>query len=72
VNRYLTVSPDYHVQVSRRLKDEFDNGKEYYALAGKSILLPGNPAYRPSTEHHALQHALQNKEAVRVTKETEH
>jgi putative restriction endonuclease len=47
---YLTVSPDYHVEVSRRLKDEFDNGKEYYALQGKTILLPDNPAFRPSTE----------------------
>jgi putative restriction endonuclease len=47
---YLTVSPDYRVEVSRRLKDEFDNGKEYYALRGKTILLPGNPAFRPSTE----------------------
>jgi putative restriction endonuclease len=47
---YLTVAPDYRVEVSRRLKDEFDNGKEYYALQGKTILLPGNPAFRPSTE----------------------
>jgi putative restriction endonuclease len=47
---YLTVSPYYHVEVSRRLKDEFDNGKEYYALQGKTILLPGNLAFRPSTE----------------------
>ena len=47
---YLTVSPDYRVEVSRRLKDEFDNGKEYYALQGKTILLPGNPAFRPSAE----------------------
>jgi len=47
---YLTVSPDYRVEVSRRLKDEFDNGKEYYALAGKSILLPENPLFRPSAE----------------------
>jgi putative restriction endonuclease len=45
---YLTVAPDYRVEVSRRLKDEFDNGKEYYALQGKTILLPGNPAFRPS------------------------
>lgn len=47
---YLTISPDYRVEVSRRLKDEFDNGKEYYALQGKSILLPDNPAFRPSAE----------------------
>ena len=37
---YVTVTPDYRVQVSRRLKDEFDNGKEYYALQGKTIALP--------------------------------
>jgi putative restriction endonuclease len=47
---YLTVSPDYRVEVSRRLKEEFDNGKEYYALQGKSILLPGSPAFWPSNE----------------------
>jgi putative restriction endonuclease len=47
---YLTVSPDFHVEVSRRLKEEFNNGKEYYALQGKTILVPGNPAFRPSTE----------------------
>jgi putative restriction endonuclease len=47
---YLTVSPDFQVEVSRRLKEEFDNGKEYYSLQGKTILLPGNPAFRPSTE----------------------
>ncbi len=36
--------------VSRRLNVEVDNGKEYYASHGKTILLPGNPAFRPSTE----------------------
>jgi putative restriction endonuclease len=47
---YLTVVPDYRVEVSRRLKEEFDNGKEYYALQGKTILLPDVPAFKPSTE----------------------
>lgn len=47
---YLTVSRGYHVEVSRRLKEEFDNGKEYYALQGKRILMPDSPAFRPSTE----------------------
>jgi len=45
---YLTVTPEYHVEVSRRLKDEFDNGKEYYALEGRTIVLPESPVYRPS------------------------
>jgi putative restriction endonuclease len=47
---YLTVTPDYAVEVSHRLKDEFDNGKEYYALHGKRILLPDSPAFRPSPD----------------------
>jgi hypothetical protein len=36
--------------VSHHLKDEFDNGKKYYAPEGKTILLPGNPAVWPSAE----------------------
>jgi hypothetical protein len=47
---YLTVTPDYHVEVSHRLKDEFDNGKEYYALHGKTILLPVDTSFRPSPQ----------------------
>jgi len=47
---YLTVTPDYHVEVSHRLKDEFDNGKEYYALQGRNIVLPESPVFRPSAE----------------------
>lgn len=47
---YLTVTPDYHVEVSRRLKDEFDNGKEYYALHGRTILLPDASYFRPSPQ----------------------
>lgn len=47
---YLTVTKDYAVEVSHRLKDEFDNGKEYYALHGKKILLPDAAAFRPSPD----------------------
>lgn len=47
---YLTVTADYHVEVSHRLKDEFDNGKEYYALQGRNIVLPESPIFRPSEE----------------------
>jgi putative restriction endonuclease len=31
---YITVTPDYRVEVSHRIKEEFDNGKDYYALSG--------------------------------------
>ncbi len=33
----MTVTPDYHVEVSRRIHDDFDNGKEYYRLHGKRL-----------------------------------
>lgn len=47
---YITVTPDYRAEVSRRIKEEFDNGKEYYALQGKQVLLPDATALRPSPE----------------------
>jgi len=34
---YLTVTPEYRIEVSQRIKEEFENGKEYYALHGNSI-----------------------------------
>jgi putative restriction endonuclease len=37
---YITVTPDHHVEVSRRIKDEFDNGHEYYSLHGNPMLPP--------------------------------
>jgi putative restriction endonuclease len=43
---YVTVTPDLRIQVSRRIRDEFANGREYYALAGKAIRLPGRSADR--------------------------
>ena len=37
---YATVTPDFHFQASRRLKEEFDNGKTYYRMQGIRIHLP--------------------------------
>ena len=45
---YVTVTPQLRLEVSGRLREEFDNGKAYYDLHGKPILLPGDPALRPS------------------------
>ncbi|MEX2457996.1 MAG: HNH endonuclease [Actinomycetota bacterium] len=47
---YVTVTPKYEFRVSRRLKDEFDNGEHYYALEGQELWLPGRPDERPSPE----------------------
>ncbi len=45
---YVTVTPEHRIEVSRRIKSEFDNGKEYYALHGNTIVLPEIHAFRPS------------------------
>lgn len=49
---YLTVDEEYRIEVSRRIKEDYGNGREYYALHGKSLaVLPGNPNDRPSTAY---------------------
>ena len=35
---YLTVTPDLQVEVSRRIKEEFDNGRQYYPLHGQRLV----------------------------------
>lgn len=45
---YLTVNNDYQVEVSSRIRAEFENGKEYYALHGQRLkILPDSNADRP-------------------------
>jgi putative restriction endonuclease len=47
---YMTVTPDRHIEVSSRIKREFDNCREYYALHGKEIRVPHAPDRQPSAE----------------------
>jgi putative restriction endonuclease len=48
---YMTVTPEYRVEVSRRLKEDFENGEPYYQLAGARLaVLPSDPAKRPSRQ----------------------
>lgn len=47
---YMTVTPDHRIEVSRRIREEFDNGKEYYALHGTPIYLPQQAYAQPSRE----------------------
>jgi putative restriction endonuclease len=44
---YVTISPDMKFEVSRRIKEEFENGRHYYALHGQTIADPTNPRSRP-------------------------
>ncbi len=47
---YITVTPEYKVEVSKRIKQEFNNGADYYALHGRQINLPAIEQLRPSSE----------------------
>lgn len=49
---YITVSGDMHIEVSKRIKEEFENGRNYYALQGQSLIsMPNEPMYRPAREY---------------------
>jgi putative restriction endonuclease len=47
---YITLTPDHRLEVSRRLREEFDNGEEYYRMQGRSLTLPDTAALRPSRD----------------------
>lgn len=44
---YGTVTPELRFEVSRRVREEFDNGKHYCALHGRQIATPGDARQRP-------------------------
>jgi len=44
---YVTVTPDLRFEVSRRIKEEFQNGRHYYALHGEPIRAPQEATLRP-------------------------
>jgi putative restriction endonuclease len=46
----MTVTRDHRVEVSSRIKEEFQNGKEYYALHGNAIKVPQMTDRQPSVE----------------------
>jgi putative restriction endonuclease len=47
---YMTVDPDdHHIIVSKRIREEFENGRDYYQLHGRKIASPLDALARPST-----------------------
>jgi putative restriction endonuclease len=58
---YLTVTFDYRVEVSRRIREEFENGRDYYALHGRTLsVLPTNEPDRPGKEFLEWHHGIFN------------
>ena len=48
---YVTVTPDYEVRVSSRLRSDWDNGHRYYPVDGKRlVVVPKMEGMRPNLE----------------------
>ena len=49
---YLTITNDLKVEVSSRIKEEFENGREYYQYHGKNLLfLPNSVIDKPNERY---------------------
>lgn len=47
---YVTITPDLHFEVSPRIREEFENGRDYYAMHGRQVTAPRPSRYRPDAE----------------------
>jgi putative restriction endonuclease len=48
---YVTITPNFKVEVSKRIKEEFENGREYYRFHGNDIFnLPERILDKPETK----------------------
>lgn len=47
---YVTVTTRLELEVSRRIRDDFANGRNYYALQGTQLRAPSEPGQRPSDD----------------------
>ncbi len=47
---YITVTPEYRIEVSKRLHSDFDNGEEYFTWHGHEIQIPTRGDQRPAKE----------------------
>lgn len=49
---YITIDPtDRRIMVSPRIREEFENGKEYYRLHGQPMREPAQVIYRPHADN---------------------
>ena len=47
---YVTVSDEGRFEVGLRLREDFENGRDYYSMHGRSIFLPADSRYRPEKD----------------------
>jgi putative restriction endonuclease len=48
---YVTITPEYRFEVSHHIREDFNNGQEYYVFHGQTIHIPARPIYKPSSEN---------------------
>ncbi|MDD5313035.1 MAG: HNH endonuclease [Dehalococcoidia bacterium] len=48
---YVTITPSMKLEVSRKIREEFENGRDYYKFHGNSIRPPVSPKYYPAKEY---------------------
>jgi putative restriction endonuclease len=48
---YVTISPSMRFEVSRKIKEEYENGRDYYRMSGSEIHVPTDLASRPSRQY---------------------
>jgi putative restriction endonuclease len=55
---YITITPDKRLMVSRRIREEFENGRDYYAMHGNRVRDPrlsdDAPSAQALTRHNEL------------------
>jgi putative restriction endonuclease len=44
----VTVTPDLRFEVSKRLKEDFENGRSYYPLHGSTLQVPRGEEEKPA------------------------
>jgi putative restriction endonuclease len=45
---YVTITPALRFEVSGRIREEYENGRDYYGLHGKIVAPPDDPRRHPS------------------------
>lgn len=53
---YVTITDDHRFEVSRRLREDYENGKAYYAMQGQALHLPTDRSLAPAQEHLRWHH----------------
>lgn len=48
---YITIASDGRVRVSRRIREEWANGRDYYAFEGRELRQPVKPHIGPAVEY---------------------